>query len=318
MVQPLETSPRNYTKPAADSLLKALDLLADTSFAFGHEQVQRQQTVEAAGVPRYLTSIIASSLDWIRDDEVKERIWNEASLRLSARSGRHAAPSQTRMFKVNETLMIQLHEPCLTGDNLGLKTWASSLLLAKRLMILRAEAACGRGRVLELGAGTGLVGISAACLWGASVVLTDLPDIVPNLAKNVSLNSDLILASGGEADTRALDWSNASDMPQDECEKYHTIIAADPIYSPEHPKMLANAILRSLATGPWSRVVMEFPLREHYKPEQALIKSLLVDGGLSLMAEGVETGYDDWQNVDGTPAEVECWWGVWQWRGGKS
>ncbi|RMZ91800.1 hypothetical protein DV736_g958, partial [Chaetothyriales sp. CBS 134916] len=245
--------PQIYQKPTAASLLKALDLLAETSFAFGHEQVQRQQTVEPVGVPRYLTSIIASSLDWIRDDEIKERIWNEASLRLSARSGRNAAPSQTRAFKVNETLMIQLHEPSLTGDNLGLKTWASSLLLARRLMTLKAEVAWDRGRVLELGAGTGLVGISAACLWGASVVLTDLPDIVPNLAKNVSLNSDHILASGGEAETRRLDWSNASDMPQHESEKYHTVIAADPIYSSEHPKLLANAILRSLAAERWHK-----------------------------------------------------------------
>ncbi|RMD40639.1 hypothetical protein DV735_g4509, partial [Chaetothyriales sp. CBS 134920] len=270
--------PQIYQKPTADSLLETLDLLVETPFAFGHEHVQRQQVVDPAGVPRYLTSIIASSLDWIQDDEVKERIWNEASLRLSARSGRNAAPSQTRSFRVNDALVIQLHEPSLTGDNLGLKTWASSLLLAKRLITLRAEVACDKGRVLELGAGTGLVGISAACLWGASVVLTDLPDIVPNLAKNVSLNSDLIVASGGEADTRVLDWSDVSTMPQHQSEKYHTIIAADPIYSPEHPNMLANAILRSLATDRWSRVVIEFPLREHYRPEQASLKRLLNDG----------------------------------------
>ncbi|RMZ85306.1 hypothetical protein DV738_g117, partial [Chaetothyriales sp. CBS 135597] len=269
--------PQLYQKPTADSLLETLDLLAETPYAFGHEQDQRQPVVEPAGVPRYLTSIIASSLDWIQDDEIKERIWNEASLRLSERSGRNAAPSQTRSFRVNETLVIQLHEPSLTGDNLGLKTWASSLLLARRLTTLKAEVACDKGRVLELGAGTGLVGISAACLWGASVVLTDLPDIVPNLAKNVSLNSDLILASGGEADTRVLDWSDESTMPQHESEKYHTIIAADPIYSPEHPYLLVNAIMSSLATDQCSRVVIEFPLREHYKPEQALLKSLLLD-----------------------------------------
>ena len=40
------------------------------------------------GVPRYLTGIISSQLTWIDNEEMKERIWETVSTRLSERSGR--------------------------------------------------------------------------------------------------------------------------------------------------------------------------------------------------------------------------------------
>ena len=38
----------------------------------------------------------------------------------------------SRTFNISPKVRITLHEPSLTGDHLGLKTWTSSLLLAKR------------------------------------------------------------------------------------------------------------------------------------------------------------------------------------------
>ena len=74
------------------------------------------------GVPKYLTSIIASQLRWIKDDEQKEAIWEEASLRLAERSGRTAMPALSRSFVIpNGAAMFELsiHEPSLTGDDGG-------------------------------------------------------------------------------------------------------------------------------------------------------------------------------------------------------
>ncbi|KAI9885351.1 MAG: hypothetical protein M1823_002860 [Watsoniomyces obsoletus] len=129
------------------------------------------------------------------------------------------------------TITITIHEPSITEDNLGFKTWAASYMLANRLWKLRkylsrlneqdandsspnvGEKTQGqeqRGimkrkkkkrklRVLELGAGTGLLGLAAAVAWNAHVHMTDMASIVPNIKYNVSLNEDLLDRSGEQS-----------------------------------------------------------------------------------------------------------------------
>lgn len=111
-------------------------------------------------------------------------------------------------------LTVALHEPSLTGDNLGLKTWAAAYMLARRLTHIAAthnlfsllQAPESFRGVLELGSGTGLVGIVAAAILHCTVVLTDLPEIVDNLRLNIQKNSDLIAQNGGSATAEILDW----------------------------------------------------------------------------------------------------------------
>lgn len=113
-----------------------------------------------------------------------------------------------------------IREPPITGDCLGLKTWGSSYLLAQSLdNISRGSLShlvtLGQPNqsfdVLELGAGTGLLGMAAAAIWQANVVLTDLPSIVPNLAYNIEANRSSIEALGGAVDSAALTWGSEID-----------------------------------------------------------------------------------------------------------
>ena len=235
-----------------------------------------------------------------------------ASARLSERSGRTAMPAITRSFAVANDLTVTLHEPSLTGDNLGLKTWTSSLLMSKRLQAWRQHLPNSDVRVLELGAGTGLVGISAACVWQASVTLTDLPAIVPNLKNNLELNEDIIKKHGGSVSAGPLDWSDASFVPISDAEKFSWILAADPIYSSDHPAMLVQTICRWLARSTGARVMIELPLREHYVEERNSLRHLLRQAGFHLIEDGTETGFDDWYDANGDRAEVECWWSIWR------
>jgi hypothetical protein len=82
--------PQIYTRPSAIEILNALDLLTiqPRNFECNAEEAVKRQTVQPTGVPRYLTSILASSLSWLESDEVREAIWNIAATRLSERSGR--------------------------------------------------------------------------------------------------------------------------------------------------------------------------------------------------------------------------------------
>jgi methylase of polypeptide subunit release factors len=61
--------------------------------------------------------------------------------------------------------------------------------------------------ILELGSGTGLVGLAAAAIWKCHVTLTDLPEIVPNLEGNARRNEDVLKARGGSVNIQELDWS---------------------------------------------------------------------------------------------------------------
>lgn len=270
------------------------------------------------GLSKWLTSLVANELRWIEDEDVKERVWEEAGRRLAERCGRAAMPSVTRGFRIPlprkengemlggiasedssgvsssaasvyaagggeeeeeeeeemglgekkevegvDYITITLYEPSMTADNLGLKTWASSFLLAKRLGISKLPLG---SRALELGSGTGLVGIAAAVVLGANVTLTDLPEIVPNLSHNVSLNSSNphLPPSVGSMSVQVLDWTNQP-IPEDEGDKYPLVLAADPLYSPAHPRLLVRVLEEWVRRSREARVVVEFPLRERYE-----------------------------------------------------
>jgi predicted nicotinamide N-methyase len=304
--------PQLWQKPNANELMQALhDLcLSPTGFQASREAAVRESSFQEDGIPAYLTSIIASKLMWL-DDDIRESVWELASVRLSERSGRTAMPAMTRTFEILDGLAIQLHEPSLVGDNLGLKTWASSLLLSKQLRRL-SEYFPDTTSVLELGAGTGLVGVSAACLWRASVVLTDLPEIVPNLEHNLSLNRDIMSSWGGSATAMTLDWSDLSSAPTIDAEKYAIVIAADPIYSPDHPPMLVDTISRWLKETGDARVVIELPTRSHYTGERAQLEDLMRQANFEIVVQGVESGYDDWKDGAGRQAVVECEYSIWR------
>lgn len=329
--------PQLYTKPSAESLLHTLEILAvappswDQSDANNESSSKSRAQVNPEGVTRYLTSIVSNSLKWIEDDEVKEDIWNQASMRLSERSGRTAMGALSRSFRIpmsEGSFDLAIHEPALTGDDLGLKTWAASYLLAKRLHTFDAITSMFQQgtKVLELGAGTGLVGLAMAGL-GADVVLTDLPNICPNLARNVHSNREVIEDLGGSVQTAVLDWLNPTSCEafsadaaisegQAIPERFPLILAADSLYSPEHPRMLVDTIKVWLSDDSHARVIVEFPYRDAYLPQIQDFRQRMSSIGLQIVDEGEEQGLDDWghsgtfQKSDES-ALVTCWWSCW-------
>ena len=338
--------PQLYTKPSAESLLDTLVLLVAAPQSWDDTEIEMENDggaggntlrpapvqVNPEGVTRYLTSIVSSGLKWIPDEDVREQIWDQASSRLSERSGRTAMGALSRKFRIpapNGAFELTIHEPALTGDDLGLKTWAASYLLAKRLHTFEIVQAGGvTPRVLELGSGTGLVGLAMAAL-GAQVVLTDLPSIYQNLARNAHANEEVVQRHGGSTQTGTLDWSQPSScllstegtMSVDAggemlTTRFPLILAADSLYSPEHPRMLVNTIDRWLSEDEDAKVIVEFPYRDAYLPEIARFRAEMARIHLQILDEGEEKGYDDWGQTAGHDggddrAVVTCWWSCW-------
>ena len=363
--------PQVYTKPSFAILLSTLEFLTAQPASFTANRgfnTSSVKLVDENGLPAYLTRIISSPLTWIAYED-RERIWEAASARLAERSGRSGMSGMTRAFtirvghsrsivngamgkqdemdgKQKEAIDIKIHEPSLTGDNLGHKTWAASYALAQQLdnllpvyypLLISTPPSRPDSQppihILELGAGTGLTGLSAAALFPqtARLHMTDLPEIVRNLQSNVELNAHTLSRCQEPPKVSVLDWNtlpsfnppNADRFPTSPSStrlspygheaglgKYHVIVAADALYSPSHPTWLANAIATHL--DGLGKAFISLPFRDMGKRDyHALMREAMAGCGLALVQEEVVSGFDDW---DGGRMEVKCWISVWGWN----
>ncbi|KAF3080543.1 hypothetical protein TWF569_000977 [Orbilia oligospora] len=312
-----------------------------------------QKKVQIIGNPSpWLTSLVSSSLKWLPTDESREIIWETASIRLSERCGRAAMPSLDRSFRIpsfslssSNELEIKIHEPTWDGDNLGLKTWGAAYALGKRIgrdEVMRkgirialsgselggsnGTSKGGDKRVLELGAGTGLAGLALAGTVNSildrmnnstdsiHVHLTDLPDIVPNLQRNVKLNNTSV-PSSITVTTGVLDWrlQPSANTEREGESRYPLIIAADPLYSPEHPALLSTVVKGWLERSNTARFIVELPLRKLFGGEVSDFRNLMAEKGFSVLEEGEENARDDWGE---SGESMTCWWAIYGWIDG--
>lgn len=243
----------------------------------------------------YMTNLISNPLSWITNEKHIDTIQKLACLRISENCGRTAQPEIIRKIVLpnldqwmkTKTGHLKLREPSLTNDNLGLKTWGSALILSQRLLVLDHTKYLYKS-VLELGSGTGLVGMVSSLL-GYPTVLTDLPEIVPNLQLNVDLNKL------NNVTVLELDWTNPLSFLQTFPDaKYQTIVVSDPVYSSKHPYLVVDMInLFFDKSDPMTRVLVQIPLRPKFENERQVLWDLM-EANLYLETEHeIEEGFDD-------------------------
>ena len=83
------------------------------------------------------------------------------------------------------------------GETMQSTVWTAGCALAGAMQA--GIVPCAGASVIELGSGTGLCGIVAAACGARDVTLTDLPPLLPLLARNAATN-------GVDCSVRALDW----------------------------------------------------------------------------------------------------------------
>ncbi|EPY52090.1 methyltransferase Rrg1 [Schizosaccharomyces cryophilus OY26] len=263
---------------------------------------------EEKPVLNWLVGLVATNLEWIENVDEKEELLVIICQMIAERSGRMAAPTKVRTFVMNNSKEIRILEPSLTYDTLGFKTWGSAPLLSAHLP--EWETPNPSLRALELGSGTGLLGISAAHQLGWQMVCTDLPEIVENMRHNVTENEDLIHENNGSMECHVLDWLNPppdDDLPPWLSQPFQRIIASDCVYETHFGKIAIALFLKYLAKD--GIAITEYPLRETHLDEIAEFEEGMQQAGFSR-----ETGEEIGQEDFGSRYPITCRWSQWRYN----
>ncbi|KAK5872247.1 hypothetical protein PBY51_012966 [Eleginops maclovinus] len=147
------------------------------------------------------------------------------------------------------------------GASLGVasRVWESALhlcgYLEEQFVELRGK------RVIELGAGTGVVGILAARL-GAVVTLTDLPKVLPQLQANVSANMPYSGWPTSLPNVLPLSWGEDHiNFSSD----WDLVLCADIIYLPETFLLLVETLTHLCKNGAMAYLSSKMR-KEHQTP----------------------------------------------------
>ncbi|XP_030746216.1 protein-lysine methyltransferase METTL21D-like [Sitophilus oryzae] len=158
-----------------------------------------------------------------------------------------------------EALNITLKLQQQTEGDVGCVVWDASIVLSKYLeeLFKKDNEYFNNTLAIELGAGVGCVGLTAACL-GANVLLTDLPPIIPLLETNLLLNNQLFKREDTRVKVASLPWGSTNIT-----HKPDVILLADCIYYRDSIDPLIET-LRSLS-GPQTTIILSQEIRESEK-----------------------------------------------------
>uniref|UniRef100_A0A8C3M5D8 Uncharacterized protein n=1 Tax=Geospiza parvula TaxID=87175 RepID=A0A8C3M5D8_GEOPR len=113
-------------------------------------------------------------------------------------------------------------------EHFGAVVWPGALALSQYLEANQEQFNLKDKKVLEIGAGTGLLSI-VACILGAHVTATDLPEVLENLSYNISRNTQNL--NMHKPEVRKLVWGEGlnEDFPVS-THHYDFILATDVVY----------------------------------------------------------------------------------------
>jgi hypothetical protein len=238
----------------------------------------RADSFERTFAIQWLTGFISRSDIWITSsstpadsDERYETIDQISSLLSAFASDDQVEEALTRHFtfplanpgdlsingEEKREVHVELNDGPISSDDhtsVGLQSWACSIMLAERMCADPTQFGVGRGdgkrRILELGAGTGLLSIVVAkLLYGdtnSEVIATDYhPDVLSNLLSNVHTNFTSSTTSRSPVSVHPLDWqypvyTAPFDVP------FSIILAADVIYHPDHARWIKGCVEKLL------------------------------------------------------------------------
>lgn len=256
------------------------------------------------------------------EDVMKSKLIESAASLLAACAGTASSGRLTRNFKfgsrlsaaesvreLDGSITVQLTDaPLENGDygTLGAQTWGAACVLAEMIVespgkfgipnicdikerTLQDTAASGsdkRFRALELGAGTGLVGLATAKLLESQYINSEvyLSDFHPSILANLRANSESNFSVSTSLNTTVhvhvvkLDWEdfakNEGNSSIQELGSFDFILGADIVYETLHAEWLRICVERLLLRTPQSAFHLLIPLRCTHTTESETIKTV--------------------------------------------
>ncbi|CAG8443681.1 5678_t:CDS:2 [Funneliformis caledonium] len=239
------------------------------------------------------------------DDSERDDVLERAAKCLSAACGKVASGPIVREWQFlpqadsDHPVMLKIRDTTLLDDDVGFKTWGAAYLLARRctsgfampLDQLRSNP------LLEIGTGTGLVGLTCAKLGCPKVILTDChPRVLSNVIYNVQFNK-----LDSTVNVEKLDWREIacgekenpiSDISK---EKFEIIIGADIVYEIPHTDWIPKVINHFLS--PKGIFYLTIPLRSTHTKEVTLFEKRMCEHGFIPKRCEEEQGLDDFSGM---------------------
>ncbi|KAG8977113.1 hypothetical protein FRB90_008913 [Tulasnella sp. 427] len=274
----------------------------------------RTDRFERSVALKWLTGFVTRGDEWVEEgstqaeQDARTGAIEEAASLLAACSGTSSGPLMRtfdfpRPDAAEDPIVIHIRDASILSQDhtsVGLQTWGSSCILAQKMV--ESPSAYGLDlqhrrtgaplRILELGAGTGVLSMVMAKLFTtaeAQIIATDFhPAVLDNLRVNVSGNFDgaLALALADSAysppTVLPLDWrhlhciASSSAIPdaQPEApfdEPFDVILGADIIYEPEHAEWVKSSVELLLKRDDKSFFYLIMPTRPTHEAETASV-----------------------------------------------
>ncbi len=150
-------------------------------------------------------------------------------------------------------------------DHTGAVVWDDAVMTLRLLSEGTGEGAVFRApraapaRVLDLGCGTGFLGIALAAACGADVVVSDQACMRSLAEANVEANSRAVAARGGRCRFLEHSWGEALGSELAQCAPFDVILASGCVYHEEANPLLVASIKR--LSGPHTVVYVAIDFR---------------------------------------------------------
>lgn len=151
------------------------------------------------------------------------------------------------------TLVIQ-EDP---AGGVGGSIWDAALQLYRSVEATGKRGHLRGKRVVDLGSGTGILGLLAACYGAAEVQLTDRQEVLELLRLNVKLNSELLERTGSVVLCTELEWNSGQEAALNP--PFDIILASECIYNMRYAPALLSTI--NALQGPKTTVLFTFASR---------------------------------------------------------